>query len=247
MTNKEIVARLQELGIKASVKERKAVLEEKLNKALNTQNTLKEEENMKSTNPVFTPATDRLPEIEEKHTVYGMTEWTAPAPKKEKKMTKTEQKKMETAARKAERATKRAEKEQAKAEKKAMNNAKKESISNLLDFIVDTWEENYGPVVVASYAAKTSFIALKMRDTNRQVIKVVFSSTSIRLAFRIDITEMFEEVKIVNYVMPFQTLIKENSEDVRTRIERAFELAATTDVKKKKKAETKKAEEAKAE
>lgn len=53
MTNKEIVARLAELGEKASVKERKAVLEEKLAKAeteknatMNTQEK-KEEENMK--------------------------------------------------------------------------------------------------------------------------------------------------------------------------------------------------------
>lgn len=51
MTNKEIVARLAELGEKASVKERKAVLEEKLAKAENnaTMNTQekKEEETMK--------------------------------------------------------------------------------------------------------------------------------------------------------------------------------------------------------
>ena len=53
MTSKEIVARLAELGEKASVKERKAVLEEKLAKAeaekkatMNTQET-KEDENMK--------------------------------------------------------------------------------------------------------------------------------------------------------------------------------------------------------
>ena len=38
MTNKEIVARLAELGVKASAKERKSVLEEKLAKAtMNTQ------------------------------------------------------------------------------------------------------------------------------------------------------------------------------------------------------------------
>ena len=54
MTNKEIVARLAELGEKASVKERKAVLEEKLAKAekqatMNTQET-KEEETMKAEN-----------------------------------------------------------------------------------------------------------------------------------------------------------------------------------------------------
>lgn len=53
MTNKEIVARLAELGEKASVKERKAVLEEKLAKAeakatMNTQDQeTKEEETMK--------------------------------------------------------------------------------------------------------------------------------------------------------------------------------------------------------
>lgn len=54
MTNKEIVARLAELGEKASVKERKAVLEEKLAKAeknatMNPQET-KEEETMKAEN-----------------------------------------------------------------------------------------------------------------------------------------------------------------------------------------------------
>lgn len=48
MTNKEIVARLAELGEKASVKERKTVLEEKLAKAtMNTQETKKEENTMK--------------------------------------------------------------------------------------------------------------------------------------------------------------------------------------------------------
>ena len=42
MTNKEIVARLAELGVKASAKERKSVLEEKLAKAtMNTQETKK--------------------------------------------------------------------------------------------------------------------------------------------------------------------------------------------------------------
>lgn len=47
MTNKEIVARLAELGVKASAKERKSVLEEKLAKAtMNTQET-KEENTMK--------------------------------------------------------------------------------------------------------------------------------------------------------------------------------------------------------
>ena len=47
MTSKEIVARLAELGVKASVKERKGVLEEKLAKAtMNTQEK-KEEETMK--------------------------------------------------------------------------------------------------------------------------------------------------------------------------------------------------------
>ena len=52
MTNKEIVARLAELGEKASVKERKTVLEEKLAKAeakatMNTQEETKEENTMK--------------------------------------------------------------------------------------------------------------------------------------------------------------------------------------------------------
>lgn len=52
-----------------------------------TETTNKEEKNMNQ-NTVFTPATDRLPETTEKYTVYGMTEWTAPAPKKTRKPSK---------------------------------------------------------------------------------------------------------------------------------------------------------------
>lgn len=119
-----------------------------------------------------------------------------------------------------------------KKERKTRNN-----MTTLLEFVVDTWEANYGHVEVASYVAKTSFAALKVAETNRQVIKVVWTNSSVKLAFRIpEAQDVFDNMKVVNYTMPYQITFTEDTPEVRDRILKSFPLAATLDVKKSKKA-----------
>lgn len=70
----------------------------------------------------FVPAIDRLPETEEKHTVCGMTEWTAPAaePTKAEKKAAEKQAKAEARAKaKADREAKKQAEKEAKAKAKA--------------------------------------------------------------------------------------------------------------------------------
>lgn len=87
MTKVAMVEELKAAGtiLKNVKKMTRTAVEEKYNEYKN--NTQKEEENMNQ-NTVFTPATERLPETTEKYTVYGMTTYTAPAPKKTRKPSK---------------------------------------------------------------------------------------------------------------------------------------------------------------
>lgn len=87
MTKVAMVEELKAAGIilKNVKKMTRTDVEEKYNEYKN--NTQKEGKNMNQ-NTVFTPATERLPETTEKYTVYGMTTYTAPAPKKTRKPSK---------------------------------------------------------------------------------------------------------------------------------------------------------------
>lgn len=204
MTKTAMIEELKAAGIilKNVKKMARAEVEEKYNEY---KNNTKKEKNTMNNQTTFVPATDRLPETTEKYTVYGMTEWTVSAPKKERKTRK---------------------------ERKPRNN-----MNDLLEFVVDTWEAEYGRVEVASYVAKTSFAALKVAETGRQVIKVVWTNSSVKLAFRIaEAQDVFDNMKVVNYTMPYQITFTEDTPEVRDRILKAFPLAATLDVKKSKKA-----------
>lgn len=254
MTRTAIMEKLDRMGVtykkKDSLQTLKDILENELNarfyaKYGTPKENAMEKEAEKLMNNLIQSLTKNNNAQKEENTMT--TENTNSAPvntetkKEEKTMTKTEQRRKEAEARKQERLAKKAEKERKFAEKKAEKKAKQDDISALLDFIVTTWENEYGTVEVASYEAKTSFAALK--TNNRQVIKVVFSSTSVRLAFRVDVRDIFEDVKMVNYVMPYQTVLKTNSDDLHARILKSFAFAVANDVKKpRKKAEKKETE-----
>lgn len=127
------------------------------------------------------------------------------------------------------------EKEAVVSEKKTRKTkSRTEDVSKLLDFIMTEWEK-VGNIKINGDTMETNFAALRTSETNRQVLKLMWTKKSVKFYSRSADTEtMFEHVKKINYALPYEITIFEFNKETKRSILALFKMAAK-DVRKSKK------------
>lgn len=120
----------------------------------------------------------------------------------------------------------------AKKERKARK--MKKDIYSLVEYVMNTWEERYGDIKHHNKDTKTQFAAL-CAYSGRQVVKFIWTNTSIKFCVRFeDIKNIFDNVKEVNYTMPYQVTIKEFNVDTLKKIDTLFDMSECDTYRKRK-------------
>ena len=123
--------------------------------------------------------------------------------------------------------------EQSKAEQKAKRKAKRAQSINrvqkkaqrddILSFIAE--QSTKHSAVIAGASTEDMKHRAVQRDKH-MIIKLVLSDSSVRICVKADARlEQYENLKVVNYNLPYQFLIHELNENTRTQIENIFTIA----------------------